>query len=116
MGPERALVLKPLRAHEHDVACVPIGELNHPSYRFRTEHVVLIEVEHVVASGEVGADVAGSAGSPGVRLVDDVDVRVRCGVAVKHGAGAVGGAVVDGDHLEHPARDVLLQDGVQAWA
>jgi hypothetical protein len=40
-------------------------------------------------------------------LVDDADVRVRCGVAVEQGAGAVGGAVVDGDNLEHVTRSVL---------
>lgn len=82
---------------------------HHALERLRTEPIILIAEEDVVAARRVDADIARLARPTRVRLVDDVDITMRDRKPIEELRGLVRGPVVDEDDLATVKRHGLAE-------
>ena len=95
----------------HQVASVPLREMQADLHQLRMQEVVAVHQQRVVALQERKRVVA-RGGDARVRLVDDAEARIPRRVPVQDGGGAVRAAVIHADRL--PVREGLRQQAVQA--
>lgn len=87
------------------------GVLVRPAKAVGVERVVVVHVQHVVAAGQSGGDVARAAGPAGVLDPLDPVVGPGGGDHLEPLQGVVRGTVVDQDHLEPVLRQGLGIEG-----
>jgi hypothetical protein len=108
---EPALAVEALDRPHRDVGAGALQRPDHPGVGALDQQVVAVG-EGEVLTGRVPNPLVAGGAEAGVGLVDHAHPRVTLGDPVGELARAVGGAVVDDDHLERMVR--LLEDAGQA--